>query len=99
MHDSGGLMPQFTVDLSERLLREVEETAREFHQSPSEIVERALERFVKSLGEVRAVSASRPADAPNQADWGAVKHTLREAACPYQDCPFAGDCPVEVCPL
>ncbi len=92
-------MPQFTADLPEELLRDVEQIAQQFDQSPAEITERALAQFVRSLGEVRAAAVARRAATPAEADWGAVKHTLLDARCPFAGCPFALDCPVEVCPL
>ena len=92
-------MPRVHADLPEKLAREVDEIARQFDQSLSEIVERAVAQFARGVAEARAAANARRAYTVGEPDWGTVKRTLQEAACPFADCPFSGDCPVEVCPL
>jgi predicted transcriptional regulator len=92
-------MPKENADLPEELLQRVDEEARRFNRSRVEIVGRAVAHYLEHVTEVQVAYEGSRESGNRDADWSAIKETLQEARCPYDDCPFADGCPVELCPL
>jgi predicted DNA-binding protein len=90
-------MPQISVKLAPTLRDRLDGVARRFSSSRGEIARRALEHYVRHVEELEIAHMASPET--GRPDWGAIKAMLCNASCPYQDCPFAGACPVDVCPL
>ena len=87
------------TQLPEDLAGWVADAASRFHVTRSEIIRRAVEHFLGHVEEVSVAVRQAESAAASTPDWGHAKHTMEKANCPYDDCPFAGDCPVDVCPL
>jgi hypothetical protein len=87
------------TELPEGVAGWVADAAARFHVSRSEIIRRAVEHFLGHVEEVRGAIERRERESDPTVDWGHAKKTLEHAHCPYDKCPFAGDCPVDVCPL
>lgn len=88
-------MDQFSSSVGESLLERLESAATVLGTTRSEIVERALRHYLDHLEEVRS---HEPAGA-GSVDWAAARRTMIASRCAYPQCPHAGDCPIELCPL
>lgn len=97
-HSTESQSVELWTELPENLAGWVADAASRFHVSRSEIIRRAVEHFLGHVEETKAV-IERERGSDQAPDWGRAKQTLEKAHCPYEDCPFTGDCPVEVCPL
>jgi hypothetical protein len=87
------------TELPESVAGWIADAASRFNLSRSEIIQRAVEHFLGHVEEVRVAIEQRELDSAPALDWGHAKETMEKAHCPYDNCPFAGDCPVDVCPL
>lgn len=87
------------AELPEGVAGWVTDAAARFHVSRSEIIRRAVEHFLGHVEEVKVLIERREREPDSKIDWGHAKKTLEHAQCPYENCPFSGDCPVDVCPL
>ena len=94
-----GQTVELWTELPEEVAGWVADAASRFHVSRSEIIQRAVEHFLGHVKDVSAAIEQRELEPDSTLDWGHAKKTLEHAHCPYDNCPFAGDCPVEVCPL
>ena len=92
-------MPQVNAELPDKLLQLIDSAAQHFNQDRCEIVRRAVEHYLEHVEEVRTVLAVRAPEPTAPTDWGAVKDVLQKSHCAFDNCPFAGDCFVELCPL
>jgi Arc/MetJ-type ribon-helix-helix transcriptional regulator len=92
-------MVELYTELPESVAGWIADAASRFHVSRSEIIRRAVEHFLGHVEEVRVAIEQRERSSELPLDWGQAKRTMEQAHCPYGDCPFAGDCPVDVCPL
>ncbi len=92
-------MAGFRTEISDETAGWVIDAASRFNVTRSEIVERALEHYLGHENEMRATFQRRQQQPAPEVDWAHAKETLRKAHCPFNDCPFAGDCPGDVCPL
>jgi predicted transcriptional regulator len=98
-HSTESQSVELWTELPENLAGWVTDAASRFHVSRSEIIRRAVEHFLGHVEEVQIAIDERRSEPRATPDWGRAKQTLEKAHCPYEGCPFAGDCPVEVCPL
>lgn len=87
------------TELPESVAGWIADAAARFHVSRSEIIQRAVEHFLGHVEEVKVAIEQRERGSEAMPDWGRAKETFEKANCPYENCPFAGDCPVDVCPL
>jgi hypothetical protein len=92
-------MPQVSAELPQELLTLIDDAARDLHKSREEIVQRALEHYARHVAEVMTTVDDGRADRRVTADWAAAKQVFQETKCPYDECPFVGECPPELCPL
>ena len=98
-HTADSQPVELWTELPEDLAGWVTDAAARFHVSRSEIIRRAVEHFLGHVEEVSVAIRQGESDSASKPDWGHAKRTLEHAHCPYDNCPFAGDCPAEVCPL
>ena len=87
------------TELEEETAGWVADAASRFNVTRSEIIQRALEHYLGHVEEVRVAFEQHQQHGDPAVDWHRAKQTLRKAHCPYDNCPFADDCPAEVCPL
>jgi hypothetical protein len=92
-------MPQLDAEVSAELLQLIDTAAAHFNQNREEIVRRAVTHYLEHVEEVQAVLAAREAGPGAPTDWGAVKNVLQKSHCAFDNCPFIGDCWVDLCPL
>jgi hypothetical protein len=77
----------------------VDDAARRFEVTPSEIIQRALEHYLGHVSDVAVVHERRRQVAPSGVDWELARKTLKRANCTFDHCPFEDDCPAEICAL
>jgi hypothetical protein len=92
-------MPQLDAEVSAELLEMIDTAAEHFNQDRGEIVRRAVNHYLEHVEEVQAVLAARNPEPTKPTDWGAVKNVLQKSHCAFDNCPFIGDCWVDLCPL
>ena len=94
-----GRRVEVCAELPENLAGWISDAASRFQISRSEIIQRAVEHFLGHVQEVKVAIERQELGSRQSADWGQAKRTMEQAHCPYDNCPFSGDCPVDVCPL
>jgi hypothetical protein len=92
-------MTDLRAVVSDELAGWVADAARRFDLTRSEIVELALEHYLRHVDGARVVRDRRSGVPPAAVDWEQAKQTVTSAKCTYELCPFDHDCPAEVCAL
>ena len=90
---------ELRTELPEEIVGWVGDAARRFEVTRSELIQRAVEHYLGHMDEVKAEFEQRKIDRESGVDWSTAKETLRKAHCRYDHCPYAEDCPADVCPL
>jgi hypothetical protein len=75
------------------------DAASRFNVDRSVIVQRAVEHYLAHVEEVKDAFDQRSEPRSAERDWQRAMETLERANCPYEECPFQGDCPADVCAL
>jgi hypothetical protein len=83
-------------ELPDDLMQSLQSAAQQFDSTPRELVARAVEHYLNHIAELEA---TRSGDRTTSANWAAAKITFQSSKCMFDPCPYAGECPVEVCPL
>ena len=99
MNTKGDAVVEFYTELSDETAGWVADAASRFNVTRSEIIQRALEHYLRHVDEIRGAVVQRQQTGAKPVDWERARKTLRKANCPYDSCPFEDDCPGDVCPL
>jgi predicted DNA-binding protein len=95
----GNIVMEMHTELPEEIVGWITDAASRFNVTRSEIIQRAVEHYLGHVEEVRVAFEQREQHHDPVVDWHQAKQTMQGVHCPYEDCPFSGDCPVEICPL
>lgn len=92
-------MAELVAQIADETAGWVADAAKRFNVTRSEIIERALEHYLGHADELQAAFEQRQQHRAPDVDWARARKTMRKSHCPFDDCPFADDCPGDLCPL
>ncbi len=84
------------LELPDGLIRRLQSAAQQFDSKPQDLVTRAVEHYLNHIAELEGTTCG---DRTTSANWAAAKQTFQASKCVFDVCPYAGECPVEICPL
>jgi hypothetical protein len=90
---------ELRTELPDEIVGWVADAARRFNVSPSAIVHRALEHYLRHMAECRDASEKIRRHRPPRADATNANSGTKKTDCPFPQCPFGDACPSEVCSL
>ncbi len=92
-------MKELRTELPEEIVGWLTDAATRFNVTREEIVRRALEQYLETMGRVEAEFVRLQTVEDSASEEQKVFPGRRKEDCPFHRCPFEQECPGEECPL